>query len=246
MTALLIDGSALAASIRADVARRVAKLPFRPCLAVVLVGDDPASASYVRNKDKAAVAAGIDARTIRLPAATDQATVLDRINILNSDESVDGILVQLPLPAQIDPAAILAAVDPSKDVDGFHPVNVGLLASGRPGLVPCTPLGVMRLLNHANILVAGARAVVQRLETIETERLRLRPVTGDDLEPLAALGAAAFGLGPGPPGWITPETTQALSEATDLVGYYTYLDRVPVRSGQDRHGSDNGRFDRFG
>jgi methylenetetrahydrofolate dehydrogenase (NADP+)/methenyltetrahydrofolate cyclohydrolase len=166
MTARLIDGVSLAASIRADVARRVASLPFRPGLAVVLVGDDPASVSYVRNKDKAAVAAGIDARTMRLPATTDQRTLLDRIEILSADGAIDGILVQLPLPSHIDPAAIVAAVDPAKDVDGFHPINVGLLASGRPALVPCTPLGVMRLLDHANIPIAGARAVVLGRSTI--------------------------------------------------------------------------------
>jgi methylenetetrahydrofolate dehydrogenase (NADP+)/methenyltetrahydrofolate cyclohydrolase len=160
MTARLIDGKAVASALRASVATRVAALPYRPGLVVVLVGDDPASVTYVRNKDKAAVEAGIDASTIRLPADTTQSALLARIETLNADPAVDGILVQLPLPPHIDAAAIVEAVDPAKDVDGFHPVNVGRLASGRPGLVPCTPLGVMRLLASANVTVAGARALV--------------------------------------------------------------------------------------
>jgi methylenetetrahydrofolate dehydrogenase (NADP+)/methenyltetrahydrofolate cyclohydrolase len=160
MTARLIDGTAAAAALRDQVAARVASLPFRPGLAVVLVGDDPASASYVRSKDKAAGLAGIDARTRRMPADTDRNTLLQQIEVLNADPDVDGILVQLPLPAHIDTASIIDAVDPAKDVDGFHPINVGRLASGRPGLVPCTPLGVMRLLAYANITIAGARALV--------------------------------------------------------------------------------------
>lgn len=160
MTARLIDGRSVAEALRASVAARVALLPYRPGLAVVLLGDDPASATYVRNKDKAATQAGIDAHTIRLPAGTSQAALLERIEVLNADPAVDGILVQLPLPPHIDTAAIVDAVDPAKDVDGFHPVNVGLLASGRPALVPCTPLGVMRLLTHADVTAAGARALV--------------------------------------------------------------------------------------
>jgi methylenetetrahydrofolate dehydrogenase (NADP+) / methenyltetrahydrofolate cyclohydrolase len=160
MTARLIDGIAVAAALRAQVAERVKSLPYRPGLAVVLVGDDPASVSYVRGKDKAATIAGIDARTIRLPADTRQTALLQRIEALNADPSIDGILVQLPLPPQIDSSAIIDAVDPAKDVDGFHPFNAGRLASGHPGLVPCTPLGVMRLLVHANTAIDGARALV--------------------------------------------------------------------------------------
>jgi methylenetetrahydrofolate dehydrogenase (NADP+) / methenyltetrahydrofolate cyclohydrolase len=160
MTGRLIDGVALAATLRAEVAQRVKLLPYRPGLAVVLVGDDQASASYVRGKDKAAASAGIDARTIRMPAETTQAALLQQIEALNADPAVDGILVQLPLPPHIDTPAIIDAVDPAKDVDGFHPINVGRLASGRVGLVPCTPLGVMRLLAHANVGLAGARAIV--------------------------------------------------------------------------------------
>jgi methylenetetrahydrofolate dehydrogenase (NADP+) / methenyltetrahydrofolate cyclohydrolase len=160
MTARLIDGKAVAAALRANVAARVAALPFRPGLTVILLGDDPASQTYVRNKDKAAAQAGINAQTIRLPANTTQAVLLKRIEALNADPTVDGILVQLPLPPHIDTPTIVEAVDPAKDVDGFHPVNVGRLASGRMGLVPCTPLGVMRLLAHADVTVSGARALV--------------------------------------------------------------------------------------
>ena len=160
MTARLIDGKALAAALRADLAARVANLPYRPGLAVILVGEDPASAVYVRNKDRAAAAAGFAARSLRLPGATSEAALLAEIARLNADPEVDGILVQLPLPPQIAPAHVIAAIDPAKDVDGFHPLNVGALASGQPGLVPCTPLGVMRLLAAAGVAPRGARAVV--------------------------------------------------------------------------------------
>jgi methylenetetrahydrofolate dehydrogenase (NADP+) / methenyltetrahydrofolate cyclohydrolase len=160
MTARLIDGNSVAAALRAQVTERVGSLPYRPGLAVVLVGDDRASASYVRGKDRAASLAGIDARTIRMPADTDQTALLREIESLNADPAVDGILVQLPLPPHLDTAAVIETVDPAKDVDGFHPINVGRLASGRPGLVPCTPLGVMRLLAHAGVAIPGVRALV--------------------------------------------------------------------------------------
>jgi methylenetetrahydrofolate dehydrogenase (NADP+)/methenyltetrahydrofolate cyclohydrolase len=160
MTATLIDGKAVAATLRTALAERVAALPFRPGLAVVLVGDDPASAVYVRNKDRAAASAGIAARTIRLPADTAQAALLAQVAALNADPEVDGILVQLPLPRHLDARAIIAAIDPAKDVDGLHPVNAGRLADGDPALVPCTPLGVMKLLAAAGIGLGGARALV--------------------------------------------------------------------------------------
>ena len=160
MTARLIDGTSVAATLRAAVARRVAAAGFSPGLAVVLVGDDPASAIYVRTKDRAAREAGIEARTIRLPADATQAALLATIQELNDDDAVDGILVQLPLPSGIDTQAVIEAIDPAKDVDGFHPMNVGHLADGRPALAPCTPLGVMKLLRAAGVKIAGARAVV--------------------------------------------------------------------------------------
>jgi methylenetetrahydrofolate dehydrogenase (NADP+)/methenyltetrahydrofolate cyclohydrolase len=160
MAATLIDGKAVAASLRTALAARVAALSFRPGLAVVLVGDDPASAVYVRNKDRAAAAAGIAVRTIRLPADTHQPALLAKIAALNADPAVDGILVQLPLPPQLDQRAVIAAIDPAKDVDGLHPANAGRLANGDPALVPCTPLGVMKLLDAAGVALPGARALV--------------------------------------------------------------------------------------
>ena len=160
MTARVIDGRAVAGRLRDAVAARVAALPFRPGLAVVLVGDDPASTVYVRNKDGAAVAVGIAARTIRLPADAGETAVLRTVHELNADESVDGILVQLPLPPGIRPRAVIEAIDPAKDVDGLHPFNVGLLSDGMPRLAPCTPRGVMVLLATAETELRGARAVV--------------------------------------------------------------------------------------
>jgi methylenetetrahydrofolate dehydrogenase (NADP+)/methenyltetrahydrofolate cyclohydrolase len=160
VTARLIDGRAVAATMREALAKRVAALPFRPGLAVVLVGDDPASAVYVRTKDRAAVAAGIAVTTIRLPAETSEAALLAEVARLNADPAVDGILVQLPLPHGIRTEAVIDLVDPAKDVDGFHPHNVGLLAVGRPALIPCTPLGVMKLLEAAGISPSGRRALV--------------------------------------------------------------------------------------
>jgi methylenetetrahydrofolate dehydrogenase (NADP+)/methenyltetrahydrofolate cyclohydrolase len=160
MIARLIDGKAIADAMRADVAAQVAALGFRPGLAVVLVGDDPASAVYVRAKDRAANVTGIAAQTLRLPADTSQADVLAHIARLNTDPAVDGILVQLPLPPQIDPVVVQEAMDPAKDVDGFHPLNIGRLAAGRDCLAPCTPLGVMRLLGEGDTVLDGARALV--------------------------------------------------------------------------------------
>ena len=166
MTAKLIDGKAVAAAMRAALATRVAALPFRPGLVVVLVGDDPASAVYVRTKDRAAVSAGIAATTIRLPADTTEAALLAEVARLNADPAVDGILVQLPLPRGIRAAAVIDLIDPAKDVDGFHPYNVGLLAAGRPALVPCTPLGVMKLLEAVGVAPSGRRALVLGRSTI--------------------------------------------------------------------------------
>lgn len=166
MSARIIDGKAVAAALRAEVTARVAGLSFRPGLTVVLVGDDPASAVYVRSKDRAAREAGIAAHTIRLPAATTEADLLAEVRRLNNDPSVDGILVQLPLPPHIRAQAVIEAIDPVKDVDGFHPLNTGHLADGRPTLVPCTPAGVMKLLAHADIALSGARALVIGRSTI--------------------------------------------------------------------------------
>ena len=166
MTATILDGKALAARRRAALAERVAGLGFRPGLRVVRVGEDPASGVYVRNKDRAAKEAGFDSATLQLPEGTTEAELLALVRRLNDDPAVDGILVQLPLPAHIRTDAVLDAVDPGKDVDGFHPVNQGALALGRPGLVPCTPRGVMLLLEEAKVSLSGARAVVVGRSTI--------------------------------------------------------------------------------
>jgi methylenetetrahydrofolate dehydrogenase (NADP+)/methenyltetrahydrofolate cyclohydrolase len=160
MTARILDGKALGARLRAGLAARIATLPFKPGLRVVRVGEDPASGVYVRNKDRAAAEAGFDSATIHLPETTTEADLLAEIARLNADPAVDGILVQLPLPAHIRAEAAIAAVDPRKDVDGFHPLNAGRLAAGEPGLVPCTPRGVMHLLAEAGVALRGARALV--------------------------------------------------------------------------------------
>jgi methylenetetrahydrofolate dehydrogenase (NADP+)/methenyltetrahydrofolate cyclohydrolase len=162
--ARLIDGRALAARLRATIAAEVTDLRARsgvtPGLAVVLVGDDAASAVYVRNKGEQTEAAGMRSFTHRLPAETAQAGLLHLIGRLNADPAVHGILVQLPLPSHIDEALVLAAVHPAKDVDGFHVENAGRLATGQPALTPCTPLGCRLLLESSLGSLAGAHAVI--------------------------------------------------------------------------------------
>ena len=162
--ATIIDGRALAARLRRHVAETVARLrvehQITPGLAAVLVGDDPASQVYVRSKGRACTDAGIASFEFPLPRDADLAAILDLVGRLNADERVDGILVQLPLPTGVDPRRVIAAIDSAKDVDGFHPVNVGGLWSGDPGLVPCTPQGCLMLLRSVNVLLTGAEAVV--------------------------------------------------------------------------------------
>ncbi|NUP10346.1 MAG: bifunctional methylenetetrahydrofolate dehydrogenase/methenyltetrahydrofolate cyclohydrolase FolD [Polyangiaceae bacterium] len=164
MTARIIDGKAIAKKVRDEVAERVRGLVSAhgraPGLDVVLVGEDAASVVYTRNKEKAAIEVGVRGRLHRLPAETTEAELLSVIRKLNEDPTVDGILVQLPLPKHIREQSVLDAIDPDKDVDGFHPHNAGLLLSGRPHLVPCTPVGCMRLLREAGVELSGARAVV--------------------------------------------------------------------------------------
>ena len=163
MSAQIIDGKVIAANLRNEVAAAAVELRAKniaPTLAVVLVGDDPASAVYVRNKTKAAREANVDVRDHKLPATTSQDELLRVVASLNADPIVDGILVQLPLPKQIDSDVIIRAIDPAKDVDGLHPISLGYLAQGRPMFVPCTPKGCMRLLREAGAELAGARAVV--------------------------------------------------------------------------------------
>jgi methylenetetrahydrofolate dehydrogenase (NADP+)/methenyltetrahydrofolate cyclohydrolase len=158
--AVILDGKAVARRLRHGLAQRIAGLPFRPGLVVVRVGEDPASGVYVRNKDHAAQEAGFSSRTIHLPESTTEAELLATVAALNADGEVDGILVQLPLPPRIHAEMVIAAVDPAKDADGFHPLNAGRLASGLPGLVPCTPRGVMHLLAETGLRLRGLRALV--------------------------------------------------------------------------------------
>ena len=160
MTATIIDGKAFAARLRSEIATAVAELPRAPGLAVVLVGDDPASAVYVRSKGKQSVEVGMRSFEHRLPADTAQTDLIALVERLNADDAVDGILVQLPLPSHLDDLAVISAVDPDKDVDGLHVVNAGRLASGLPGLVSCTPLGCMMLIKAQLGDVSGKSAVV--------------------------------------------------------------------------------------
>ena len=164
MSAALIDGKAVAADLQARLAERVARLRARhnvvPGLAVVLVGEDTASDIYVRSKLRASDKVGLRSLEHRLPASTSSTDLLKLLDRLNADEAVDGILVQLPLPPHIDPTPIIDAIHPDKDVDGFHIVNVGRLAAGRPGLVPCTPRACEILLRSVGTDLAGAHAVI--------------------------------------------------------------------------------------
>jgi methylenetetrahydrofolate dehydrogenase (NADP+)/methenyltetrahydrofolate cyclohydrolase len=164
MTARIIDGKAFAADVRAQVAEGVAQVAReagrKPGLAVVLVGEDPASAVYVRSKGKATVAAGMESIEHRLPADTTQDMLERLVDQLNANPAVDGILVQLPLPGHLDESAIITRIDPDKDVDGFHPVNAGRLATGLPGFVPCTPYGCLLLLRDVLGDLSGKDAVV--------------------------------------------------------------------------------------
>lgn len=164
MSATILDGKAVAAAVRQQVAAQVTQLTetlgFPPGLAVIRVGDDPASKVYVTNKRKAAAQVGVRSWEYALPADTSRDELLELIQRLNRDTEVHGILVQLPLPSHLDEAEMVAAVAPQKDVDGFHPLNVGRLWEGMPGLVPCTPAGIMELIRRAGIDPAGRQAVV--------------------------------------------------------------------------------------
>lgn len=223
MTAIVMDGKAVAAKVRGEVAVRArefaAKYGRRPGLAVVQVGQDPASTVYVRNKRKSSVEAEIESFAHDLPATTSQADLLALIHTLNRDPRIDGILVQMPLPKGLDSDAIMDAVDPAKDVDGFHPTNTGLLAQKRPRLRPCTPFGVIRLAKEYGINLTGLRATVVGASNIVGRPMALELLlarstvtvchTGTkDLESevsradvvVAAVGKAGFVPG----GWIKP------------------------------------------
>ncbi len=164
MVARILDGKSIAADLRAEVAAAVAEMKAAsgavPGLAVVLVGDDPASRSYVTGKEKACAAAGIYSREIALPATATRAEILAIVRALNADDAIDGILVQLPLPDSSIERDVIEAIDPAKDVDGFHPTNVGRMVLGLPSFVPCTPAGVVEILRRSGTPLAGATVVV--------------------------------------------------------------------------------------
>lgn len=160
MSALVLDGKRSAAKVKAEVSAAVAQLDYQPGLATVLVGDDPASHTYVRGKRSDAEEVGIQSFHHELPADIAQGDLEVVIAGLNADDAVDGILVQLPLPEGLDSERIVSSIDPAKDVDGLHPYNLGLLVLGRPGLRPCTPSGIMRMLEDNGVGVAGKTAVV--------------------------------------------------------------------------------------
>lgn len=161
--AKILDGKALAARVREGLKKEVAQLTaegFTPGLAVILVGDDPASQVYVRNKERACAELGIKSWKHHLPADTSQKDLVQLVERINADPEVNGILVQLPLPAHIQTEAVLDVIDPAKDVDGFHPVNLGLLTAGRSGIIPCTPAGVMELVKESGVDVTGKECVI--------------------------------------------------------------------------------------
>jgi methylenetetrahydrofolate dehydrogenase (NADP+) / methenyltetrahydrofolate cyclohydrolase len=163
MTAKILDGKSLAAATRAALKQKVDALVqrgVRPGLTVIIAGEDPASRVYVRNKTLAAKEIGVRSELIELPASVSEQQLLDQVARLNANHEVHGILVQLPLPRQIDAARVLESIAPAKDVDGFHEANLGALMAGRPGVVPCTPLGCMRLIELSGVPLAGANAVV--------------------------------------------------------------------------------------
>jgi len=164
VSARILDGKALALSVRGGVASEVerfrAETGVTPGLTVILVGEDPASQVYVRNKENACKAAGIRSTVLRLPADISRAGLLEAIDLLNEDRQVHGILVQLPLPKYIEEREVIGRISPAKDVDGFHPENVGLLTTGHARFVPCTPLGIRELLIHSGVQTRGAKAVV--------------------------------------------------------------------------------------
>ena len=160
MTAHLIDGKSVARAVEQEVAAAISRLSFHPGLVAVRVGSDPASEVYVRNKAKKARELGLEGTELIHPDTMSEAELLAEVERLNRDDAVDGILVQLPLPKQIDPRKVIDAIDPAKDVDGFHPINAGMLHLGRPALVPCTPAGVIRLIESTGESIEGKHAVV--------------------------------------------------------------------------------------
>jgi methylenetetrahydrofolate dehydrogenase (NADP+)/methenyltetrahydrofolate cyclohydrolase len=158
--ARIIDGKKIAEDIYTELKEEVKNLEDKPGLAVVLVGDDPASLVYVRNKERICKRLGLNYRLMRFPQSADKNEILSTIESLNSDKEINGIIVQIPLPEHLDPFEVVSAIDPLKDVDGLHPDNLGRLLSGKPRIIPCTPLGVIELLKRENIDIRGKNAVI--------------------------------------------------------------------------------------
>ena len=226
MAAQLIDGKAVAKSIEEEVAAAIARLGFAPGLVAVRVGNDPASEVYVRNKARKARELGLHGDELILPDSTTEAELLAHVDRLNRDDDVDGILVQLPLTKQIDATKVIDAIDPSKDVDGFHPINVGKLHLGRRTLVPCTPAGVIRLIESTGATIAGSNAVVigrsdivgkpmaalllQRHATVTIAHSRTRDLAG------VARGADILVAAVGKPLFVTPEMVKAGAIVIDV------------------------------
>ena len=226
MAAQLIDGKAVAKSIEEEVAAAIARLGFAPGLVAVRVGNDPASEVYVRNKARKARELGLRGDELILPDSTTEAELLAHVDRLNRDDDVDGILVQLPLPKQIDATRVIDAIAPSKDVDGFHPINVGKLHLGRRTLVPCTPAGVIRLIESTGATIAGSNAVVigrsdivgkpmaalllQRHATVTIAHSRTRDLAG------VARGADILVAAVGKPLFVTPEMVKAGAIVIDV------------------------------
>ena len=239
MTARVLAGPPVAEVLLQDAAARASRLPAQPSLVIVRVGDDPASVSYVRGKARKAGEVGLRGTVHALPEATSQAELLAVIDRLNRDDDVNGILVQLPLPAHITETAVLHAIDPRKDVDGFHPLNVGELWAARPALTPCTPAGIMFLLEHYGIAVAGVRAVIVGRShlvgrplaalllnadaTVTVAHSRTRGLASVTREADLLIAAA------GCPGLITPEMVKPGATVID-VG----INRVPGAGGRSR------------
>jgi methylenetetrahydrofolate dehydrogenase (NADP+)/methenyltetrahydrofolate cyclohydrolase len=242
MTARRLDGTEAARAIRDDVARGVASLRretgVTAGLTVVLVGDHPASAAYVRGKEKAALAAGMSSETLRLPATAGETEIVETVTSLNANPGVHGILVQLPLPPGVDADRVLEAIDPAKDVDGFHPVNAGRLLLGLPGVLPCTPAGVIALLKRNAIALAGKRAVVLGRSNIVGKPMALLllrehctvTIAHSRTQRLAAVAAEADILvaAIGQPGFVGTEFIKPGATVVD-VGIHTLTDEGRVR-----------------
>jgi methylenetetrahydrofolate dehydrogenase (NADP+)/methenyltetrahydrofolate cyclohydrolase len=243
MTARRLDGTLAAAEIREDVGRGVVALRrdagVTPGLTVVLVGEHPASMAYVRGKEKAAREAGMASMVVRLADRSTESEILSTVNRLNADARVHGILVQLPLPADVDTHRVLEAIDPAKDVDGFHPVNAGRMLLGLPGVLPCTPAGVVALLKRHAVALAGKRAVVLGRSNIVGKPMALLllrenctvTIAHSRTEDLAAVAAGADILvaAIGRPGFVRGTFIKPGAAVVD-VGIHSLTDEAEVRA----------------